>query len=236
MPKAVSFEPGGLATDELRVVLAAPALDESSLAHWHGVMSQPENMRATRSTDPLKKSLLIARRGLLRTFLGGLLGCAPRDVPLGVTAAGQPIVTGGLGISMAAAPPWIVMAAARNMQIGIDIATTDPLPDLAALCEHWLHPRERKFLATLSASQAAQAFYVLWTAREAYLKALGIGLIDDMTTIDASALLEAGVLASPVVDNRPGRHFWWYSLKTPGGLVATAAVSRSGVRVNMAIA
>jgi len=81
---------------------------------------------------------------------------------------------------------------------------------LAAIEPPWslLHPNERNILETLTGEARADAFPRLWTAKEAYLKALGLGFARDPTKIaiglDFSILDEE---AAPTILTRGWRRF-----------------------------
>ena len=88
--------------------------------------------------------------------------------------------------------------------IGIDI---EPL---RAIEPPWslLHPNERNALETLTGEARADAFLRLWTAKEAYLKALSLGFARDPMRIaiglDFSILDEE---AAPTIFTRGWRRF-----------------------------
>jgi phosphopantetheinyl transferase len=88
--------------------------------------------------------------------------------------------------------------------IGVDI---EPLREVEP---PWslLHPNERETLETLTGAARMDAFLRLWTAKEAYLKALGVGFARDPTRIaigfDFSILDEAG---APEIGARGWRRF-----------------------------
>ncbi|MCW2314955.1 4'-phosphopantetheinyl transferase [Rhodoblastus acidophilus] len=67
----------------------------------------------------------------------------------------------------------------RRGAIGVDLEIFYPIEPPAAV----LHPDEKKRLAALPALDAAAAFYDIWTVKEAYIKALGLGLRREVTQI-----------------------------------------------------
>jgi len=88
--------------------------------------------------------------------------------------------------------------------IGVDIEPSRAIEPPWSL----LHPNERNMLETLTGEARADAFPRLWTAKEAYLKALGLGFARDPTKIaiglDFSILDEE---AAPTILTRGWRRF-----------------------------
>nr|WP_232344635.1 4'-phosphopantetheinyl transferase superfamily protein [Cupriavidus taiwanensis] len=132
-------------------------------------------------------------RVALRTVLARRLDCSPATLRFGSGNHGKPYLEG------IAAPPfnvahagdyaWIVLAEAGG-EVGVDIERIDPALGLAAMRElaaHCLTPRERAWLAPLPADAWPRAFFLLWTAKEALLKALGLGIADHLQHVSVVA-------------------------------------------------
>lgn len=69
-----------------------------------------------------------------------------------------------------------VLAAFSDEEIGVDIEQLGEI-DTAAIAD-FLHPLETKFIEEATDSQ--DAFYKVWTRKEAYLKARGIGIVQGL--------------------------------------------------------
>ncbi|MBM5571477.1 MULTISPECIES: 4'-phosphopantetheinyl transferase family protein [Deefgea] len=68
-------------------------------------------------------------------------------------------------------------AALGQGRVGIDIETMRPRKQCLSIAERYFDPRETAWLASLAADQQQQAFFMLWVAKEALLKALGTGIV-----------------------------------------------------------
>ncbi|MBB4197006.1 hypothetical protein CCR94_23455 [Rhodoblastus sphagnicola] len=125
-----------------------------------------------------------SRRAALLDFCAETLGVARRRVALAHDGMGAPLLlvdgaSGDWNVSSSSRENVWLFGLARGARIGVDVEifrSIEP-PDIA------LHPDERRRLATLPAAKAADAFYDLWTVKEAYIKALGVGLRRDLTQI-----------------------------------------------------
>ncbi|MFC8849696.1 MULTISPECIES: 4'-phosphopantetheinyl transferase family protein [unclassified Micromonospora] len=122
-----------------------------------------------------------AARRLLRRAGGALLGRAEAEIRLGRDAAGRPLVGTGdaveLPVSVSHTGGVVVVAARRAGVVGVDVECRRELPALA-LARRWYAPGEAAWLGGRPAERRAEAFLLLWTAKEAVGKALGRGLRD----------------------------------------------------------
>ncbi|WP_433341923.1 4'-phosphopantetheinyl transferase family protein [Micromonospora sp. CA-111912] len=122
-----------------------------------------------------------AARRLLRHAGGMLLGRVETEIRVGRDAAGRPFVRAGdaaeLPVSVSHAGDAVVVAARRAGPVGVDVETRRELPAVA-LARRWFAPGEAAWLADRPAERRAEAFLLLWTAKEAVGKALGRGLRD----------------------------------------------------------
>ncbi len=73
------------------------------------------------------------------------------------------------------------MAFSKQGSLGIDIEEIQDFEDLIGLIQKYFHHDEVKYVHEAEAK--TDAFYRIWTRKEALLKASGIGLTDDLTKI-----------------------------------------------------
>jgi 4'-phosphopantetheinyl transferase len=118
-----------------------------------------------------------SRRAALLEFCAETLGVACARLALARDPLGAPLllVDGARGewrVSSSSRENVFLFGLARGERIGVDVEIVRPIepPDVA------LHPGERRRLAALPTAAAIDAFYELWTLKEAYAKALGVGL------------------------------------------------------------
>lgn len=115
------------------------------------------------------------RRSQARKLLAHQLGLEEHAVEIGHEPAGRPLILhprgSGLHLSLATRSGLVAIALA-DRPVGIDVERVAPAsdPPLAML-----HPDEQRWLESLSASARPSAFARLWSAKEAYVKALGTG-------------------------------------------------------------
>jgi 4'-phosphopantetheinyl transferase len=117
------------------------------------------------------------RRALAREILARQLDLPAEAVTIGHEPAGRPVIAAphgtGLHLSLATRAGLVAVALARH-PVGIDVERVDPA---TALPLETLHPGERQMLLELAPPARPLAFARLWSAKEAYVKALGTGFV-----------------------------------------------------------
>lgn len=115
------------------------------------------------------------RRSLALKVLARQFGLAEDAVEIGHEPAGRPMIAAphgsGLHLSLATRSGLVAIALAHQ-PVGVDVERIAPAsePPLSVL-----HLDERRWLESLPAPARPLAFAQLWSAKEAYVKALGTG-------------------------------------------------------------
>jgi len=110
-----------------------------------------------------------------REILGGYLDIQPAELVFTQTPTGRPEVE-GLFFSISHTAGRSVLAVSTAGPLGIDLEKVTPRTDLDELAEYILTKEEKEHYLALPAQEHLTAFYKVWTAKEAYLKALSTGL------------------------------------------------------------
>lgn len=142
------------------------------------MLSSEEIARASRFVQPRDGQRFIAGRAGLRRILARYLAVAPRRLGLTYNVFGKPQIAGSnrrqLHFNLSHTETTAMLAVSDHYQVGIDIETIKPLKE--DIAGHFFSQKEYMTLKTLAPEEYLQAFYRLWTRKEAFLKALGVGL------------------------------------------------------------
>jgi len=165
-----------------------------------------------------------ARQELVRAHLAGLVGCPPAELHLTRDAMGRPHIAApdcGLHFSLARRGGMMVMAVSREGLVGVDLEVPTPDGDWPeAVAKDFFAPAEYRWLRGLPKAERGAAFLRLWTAKEAVLKALGLGIAQGM----AEPCLTGLDLAAEEIQSLQahGRHFSLRWLPLKDGLICLA--------------
>ena len=142
------------------------------------LLSPDECQRADRFVRPIDRHSFIAARGILRTLLGRYLHRSPESIEFGYAERGKPFLAGdslSLEFNLSHAGGIALYAFARHRRVGIDVESFREL-DILPLAERFFSDREYRQLCNYPPKVQPAAFFSLWTAKEALLKATGEGL------------------------------------------------------------
>lgn len=116
-------------------------------------------------------------RATLRLLIAGYLGIRPGAIEFTYGPRGKPgLARTDLTFNLAHSEDLAVYGFARGHEIGIDVERVREIPEMDRITGRFFAPEECAALASLPPRDRAQAFYLAWTRKEAYVKAVGDGL------------------------------------------------------------
>src|SRR5881398_1821489 len=205
-----NIQRANLATTTLRVGLSYASLDlwyvdldvradaRGSFRHW---LSDDELGRAERFHSDLDRSRYVVGRIALRRVLADRLGCSPAAVRFSYGKNGKPMLEGARGhleFNLAHCGGDAVIALTECAAVGVDIELLRPVPDVESLARLVFSDAERRELEI--APDPVSAFLNGWTRKEAYVKALGLGLTAPLTEIIVSLSGKAALFSTGLTE------------------------------------
>ena len=195
----------------VELLLAPLALDDGTLASFEASLSPGEHARAETLRDARLRRRYVADHGWRRRVLGERLGCAPADVAYAVGPRGKPEPAGGalrFSASRTGDTALYAVSGSPDAEVGVDVEEIRDPANLAGIVQRVLSAAERAALERVPDGERAAAVFACWTRKEAYLKALGTGLVFPLTELELWAGDDRPVLCGEVevrsVDAGPG--------------------------------
>lgn len=177
-----------LGPDEIRVV--AFDLDAESVSEHEPLLSRDERVRAHRFKTAQLRNRFVVRRGRLRQLLGELTGTAPSEVALGVGEHGKPTLRlpgeGAVEFNLSHSGPIALVAVSLGRPVGVDVERLRPFPEVASVVDRFFTPTERADFAQLPEAEQLPAFFGVWTRKEAFAKATGLGVASTLSEVTVS--------------------------------------------------
>ena len=157
----------------------AEAVTDADLQRWRGWLSADEMARHQRFVRAQRQRQFVVGRVLLRMLLGRLLGVAPQEIRLEERVGNAPRLQAPAvrgvqpGFSISHSGRWVACAVSAQTALGLDIEMMDGTRDLHALAQQAFDSGEMlqwERLQGLPEAQRVEAFYRLWSEKEARFK------------------------------------------------------------------
>lgn len=144
-----------------------------------------------------------------RTFLKGMLAqylrCLPGAVRIAESERGKPFLAAPartLEFNVSHCEDIYVLAITRRAQVGIDIELAREVDDAQELARSVFSPAERRQLDE-AGGRVSAAFLRGWTRKEAYVKALGVGIGVELPAIHVGLESGSRLVAVPDLSGPP---------------------------------
>lgn len=147
-------------------------------------LSPDEEARAARFVRPEHGRDFTVGRGRLREVLGDWTGTPPADLLFGETGKGKPCLEGGPEFNLTHSGGWAGLAVSSGLPVGLDLEAWRHVERDVA--ERFFSPHEVAQMRALAGLPWKQAFFRVWTRKEAVIKALGTGLFHDLASFDVT--------------------------------------------------
>lgn len=144
-------------------------------------LTAAELRRGERYRDPRRRAMYLGGRIGMRLLLSAYSGIANDELAVTTGVGGKPslgnrLATGELCFNYTLSGDQALYAFAWNRQVGIDVETAPRRINAALLAKRKLTPAERRCWRAVPPPQRDLAMLACWTRKEAFGKALGVGI------------------------------------------------------------
>lgn len=172
-----------LPPDEVHVWLAFAhrITDDAVLAACRAVIATDEQAATDRFVFARHRHLSLLTRALVRDLLSRYTGESPSAWEFERNRYGRPEIASpaqwrGLRFNLSHTDGLIACAITRDREIGIDVEPRERKTSILELAPTVFSAREQHDLLQLDPADQRDRFFTLWTLKEAYIKARGMGL------------------------------------------------------------
>lgn len=168
-----------------QVALAATSLTDAQRA-W---LSPEEAARAARLHSAALAERWRVAHVALRAVLSGAVGVPPGAVRFTADARGRPALDhpSAPQFSLSHAGDHAVIAVGGTAPLGVDLEPVRTIAEMDGVARTHFAPEEREALAAAPAAERALCFLRIWTRKEAFLKATGVGVGPGLSRFAVSA-------------------------------------------------
>jgi 4'-phosphopantetheinyl transferase len=156
--------------------ICGPVLEELT-----GLLSGEERRRAGKLKSARDGDRFIAARGTLRQLLARNLHADPSAIEFSLNPYGKPSLKKDMNpddirFNVSYSNELMLIAVSRGMEVGVDIEYMRPDIECVELAKQFFTTGEAASLCSLPREEMLKNFYRVWTCKEAYIKATGLGL------------------------------------------------------------
>jgi 4'-phosphopantetheinyl transferase len=167
----------------------AEVYDAAQLAAYETLLNDDERARWRRFHYAVDRQRFLVGRAFMRTVLAECLGHGdPATLQFSYSTHGKPELAGPhagkLHFNLSHTDAMLVLAIDRRHAVGVDVEAVTRKVELLALAKRYFAAHEYEELADLDDTAQRERFFALWTLKEAWLKARGLGLhipLDDFS-------------------------------------------------------
>jgi 4'-phosphopantetheinyl transferase len=153
------------------------------------ILDQEERLRAAQLSFEHDRVRFIQAHGILRRILADYLDADAATLAFACNHHGKPYLVSrandpDLHFSLSHSGNCYMLAVRLDHPVGIDVEKVRDLPQAIDIAQSYFTPAEGRVLAALQGAARRDAFFVLWTHKEAMVKGLGIGLADNLGRVE----------------------------------------------------
>ncbi|AMR29268.1 hypothetical protein A0257_20650 [Hymenobacter psoromatis] len=152
----------------------------AALPPWaaaEATLSAAETARQARLRNPALRQTYGRAHGFLRAVLSRYTDQPASDLSIHPDSQGKPVLPGfTLHFNLSYRPGRALLAISNTHPVGVDVEPLTPLAGAAALIRELYAPAEQSALRAAAPADCWHLFYIIWTRKEAYAKALGRGV------------------------------------------------------------
>jgi 4'-phosphopantetheinyl transferase len=190
------------------------------------LLSDDERARQRSFVSPELRCRFGAARAGLRTLLGRHLERDPRSLAFATNEFGKPRLAGDgqVHFNLSHCEERAVLAVS-NAELGIDLERERPIEHID-LAKRYFHLHEvAAITAPRDEAEQRRAFFLVWTLKEAVVKALGTGLSTPLDSFEVTIGARAPRLA---VAPEGAPQTWWLNATMADGYCCALAVPGVG--------
>jgi len=206
------------------VIAAQPSVEFAVLSeakNWRSLLSEQEQVKAAEIANPAARARFEIGRWLRRKMLSEATGLPAIGLTFVESDEGKPraLNTAGWDFNVSHSGDYVAVAVGQG-QVGVDLEQVRPVREMESIADRYFHPDEAAAWRSLAPGLREEAFFVLWSAREASMKCVGLGLARGLsvTRVDPAILIEPFAQAC-VGGKMVGLRRW----EAPHGYVAVLA-------------
>jgi 4'-phosphopantetheinyl transferase len=228
-----------LAVDEVHVWLAfdGEIHDDVLLRGYEAMLEPAEHERRARFMSEQLRHQFLVTRALQRTMLAEYApGAEPSDLRFVMGEQGKPALAPEfaalkLHFNVAHTQGLVALAVSRKPTLGIDVENATARTAPVEIANRFFSAGEARDLADLPPAGQSSRFYALWTLKESWLKATGLGIAAGLGNVSFEFGSDDRATRVSILNDDAREWTFWQARPSVEHVLAVA--SRGAMRVRM---
>lgn len=185
-----------LAHDEIHLWVANLDLPDIEIGNFFNTLSIDEAERAKRFVHEKDRKHFIVGRGILRNILGKYQNINPDKLIFSYAEKGKPELivaqnNQNLQFNISHSNGIALFAITIIGDVGVDLEYCKQRIDTLSIAKRFFAQEEVAELMKLPKDQQIKGFYNIWTCKEAFIKALGAGLFQQLDQFVVNVVIDS---------------------------------------------
>lgn len=181
-----------LSNSEVHLLNVSIDTISSEIQSFIDVLSEDEVRRAAVYSLEKDRVQFIIGRGLLRIILGFYVDANPKELRFQYNEYGKPQLSEALlynyiSFNVSHSDNEIIYAISQGRKLGVDIERICLDLEFNEVLKRFFSPKEQWIIKNSPSEKQVNTFYMIWTRKEAYCKAIGTGIVSHFERIDVTA-------------------------------------------------
>jgi 4'-phosphopantetheinyl transferase len=199
----------------------------------YNFISYDEKLKADKFKHGRTRETYISCHAILRLVLAQYLNVKPSDLIFQVGANGKPGLVGNpVFFNITHTNDAFAIVVFKDSPVGLDLERINRKIDIHSIIKTYFSKDEREYILKPSTDlETKDRFFLLWTRKEAMLKALGVGIIDKLSQVEVSGnenFINKDLFEKIVYDNFI-QTIYLYSVKVLNYYLSIALPNKSSI-------
>lgn len=211
-------------------------LDEAQQRRYAGWLDHDERVRWQRFHIKADQQCYLLAHALVRSVLAGYLQQSPEQLRFTHNRYGKPELDHSLQprlhalrFNLSHTRGLIALAVTVDAEVGVDVEATSRKVEVQALADRFFAPSEASLLRETAPDLQRELFFRLWTLKEAYVKARGLGLQLGLESFAFSFDAQEAPGMTTVEPNVDATHWSFFQYQQPPHFRVAVAVQAAGL-------
>ena len=204
-------------------------------------LSEDEKQRASRYRFDKHRHRFISSRGKLREILAENGKCQPEEINFGFGKYGKPYINAPVSLkhmhfnaSASGSIGAVAISSSSSLGLDLEYIKHEEGHDFDLIAKNEFTAEEFDwFIQHDNGKDRDRAFYTLWTCKEAYLKALGVGLNKELDKFSVNLLASKPVISHTELEYSNKSELFLYQLNIADDVITCLALANADCHVRI---